>query len=129
MDIVSQGMPFYGGNLTYKTSFVSDGGEKTLEITRYAGALMKVRMDGKEMGAMIYPPARLGLGIVPAGEHTLEITLFGNRANTFGTLHNVDENISYCGPASWVTRGGRFWCPEYITKRTGILTSPRILTK
>lgn len=129
MDIVSQGMPFYGGNLTYKTSFVSDGGEKTLEITRYAGALMKVRMDGKEMGAMIYPPARLGLGAVTAGEHTLEITLFGNRANTFGTLHNVDENISYCGPASWVTRGGRFWCPEYITKRTGILTSPRILTK
>ncbi len=129
MDIVSQGMPFYGGNLTYKTSFVSDGGEKTLEIARYAGALMKVRMDGKEMGAMIYPPARLGLGIVPAGEHTLEITLYGNRANTFGTLHNVDENISYCGPASWITRGGRFWCPEYITKRTGILTSPRMLTK
>ena len=90
---------------------------------------MKVRMDGKEMGAMIYPPARLNLGIVPTGVHTLEITLYGNRANTFGTFHNVDENIAYCGPTSWVTRGGRFWCPEYITKRTGILTSPRMLTK
>lgn len=128
-DIVSQKMPFYGGNLTYKTSFFSDGRDKTLEIARYAGALMKVRMDGKEMGAMIYPPARLNLGIVPTGVHTLEITLYGNRANTFGTFHNVDENIAYCGPTSWVTRGGRFWCPEYITKRTGILTSPRMLTK
>lgn len=128
-DIVSQGMPFYGGNVTYKTSFVSDGGEKVLEISRYAGSLMKVSVDGKEVGALIYPPARLNLGVVSSGEHILEITLYGNRANTFGTLHNVDENIRYCSPASWVTRGGRFWCPEYITKRTGILTSPRILTK
>lgn len=128
-DIVDQKLPFYGGNITYKTSFISDGGDKTLEIAKYAGSLMTVRLDGAEKGALIYPPARLALGTVPAGEHTLEITLYGNRANTFGTLHNIDENISYCGPASWVTRGGRFWCPEYVTKRTGILSSPRLLTK
>lgn len=128
-DIVAQKMPFYGGNITYKTAFVSNGGDKTLEIAKYAGALMTVRLDGEEKGALIYPPARLALGNIPAGEHILEITLYGNRANTFGTLHNADENISYCGPASWVTRGGRFWCPEYVTKRTGILSSPRLLTK
>ena len=128
-DIVNQKMPFYGGNITYITEFEGDGSDKTVEISRYAGSLITVRLDGKEMGAIIYPPARLDLGNVPEGKHTLELTLYGNRANTFGTLHNVDEDIPYCNAAAWITRGGRFWCPEYVTKRMGILTSPRMLSK
>lgn len=128
-DLVDQKMPFYGGNITYITEFEADGSDKTLEITRYDGSLITVRLDGKEIGAMIYPPARLALGKVQKGRHTLELTLYGNRANTFGTLHNVDEDVPYCNAAAWLTRGGRFWCPEYITKRTGILTSPRMLSK
>lgn len=127
-DVVDQGMPFYGGNITYKTGFESDGTEKTLEITRYCGSLITVRLDGNELGAMIYPPARLCLGNVSKGKHILELTVYGNRANTFGTLHNADEDVPYCSAPAWLP-GGRFWCPEYVTKRFGIMTSPRILTK
>ena len=43
-------MPFYGGNIVYKTEV--DVPESTLKIcvSRYRGALTKVLIDGKEIG-------------------------------------------------------------------------------
>ena len=59
------------------------------------------------------------------GKHTLEILLYGNRANTFGCLHLADETVDWLGPAAWYSVGAQY-SYEYQLKPFGILASPVI---
>jgi hypothetical protein len=120
-------MAFYGGNISYKFK-INGGGKKTIEISKYRGAVIKVFVDGEERGYIDFPPHRLCLGELSEGEHEVELVLYGNRMNTFGQLHKTDEHLEWTGPDSWRTRG-RFWTDEYQLTRFGILTAPRILTE
>ena len=124
--ITNQKMGFYGGNLKY-TFQITGGGRKTIEVSKYRGAVIKVLLDGKEMGYIDFPPHRLDLGEIPEGKHTVDLILYGNRMNTFGQLHKTNEHLAWTGPDSWRTKG-RFWTDEYMLTRTGILTAPSILT-
>ena len=125
--ITNQKMAFYGGNLKYSFK-ISGGGNKTIEISKYRGAVIKVFLDGKEKGYIDFPPHRLYLGELSDEEHTVDLILYGNRMNTFGQLHKVDEHLEWTGPDSWRTKG-RLWTDEYMLTRTGILSAPRILTE
>ncbi|MBQ8404516.1 MAG: hypothetical protein IJX55_08880 [Clostridia bacterium] len=125
--ITNQKMGFYGGNVRYTFKF-NGGGKKTLEIAKYRGAVIKVFVDGEEKGYVDFPPHRVALGELSEGEHTVELVLYGNRMNTFGQLHKVDEHLEWLGPDSWRTKG-RMWTDEYQLTRFGILTAPRILTE
>ncbi len=122
-DITAQGMPFYGGNVVYKTEV--DVPESTLKIcvSRYRGALTKVLIDGREIGNIVYPPYILEADVT-AGKHTIEFVGFGNRVNTFGSVHNIG-NDSWVGPSHWYSKNYE-WSYEYALKPTGILTSPTI---
>lgn len=122
-DITSQGMPFYGGNIIYKTEI--DVPESTLKIciSRYRGALTKVLIDVKEAGNIVYPPYILETD-VSAGKHTIEFVAFGNRVNTFGVLHDV-SNTEWVDPTSWYKKDYE-WSYEYTPKSTGIISSPVI---
>ena len=62
------------------------------------------------------------------GEHLLSITSFGNRANTFGGLHNCDHTATWGGPNYWRTTGAA-WAYEYQLKPSGILISPVVTEK
>ena len=44
---------------------------------------MKASVDGKEAGYIAFSPYEVSLGELPSGEHLLELTVFGNRVNTF----------------------------------------------
>ncbi len=125
--ITNQKMGFYGGNLKY-TFKINGGGKKTIEISKYRGAVIKVFVDGEEKGYVAFPPHRLYIGELSEGEHTVDLILYGNRMNTFGQLHKTNEHLEWTGPDSWRTKG-RFWTDEYMLTRTGILTAPRILTE
>ncbi len=82
-DYVTQGLPFYAGNLVYETSVETEAGELWTEISRYRGALLQIEVDGKKKGNLIYAPYRMNLGKVRAGKHKICIRVFGNRANAF----------------------------------------------
>lgn len=124
-DIVSQGMPFYGGNITYQTTIcVPQCCDLLVNVAKYKGALIKVSLDGKPAGNVVFAPYDLEIKNVAAGEHTVEFTLFGNRHNTFGGLHNCGPNIYY-GQHYWYSVD-QSWSYEYNTKQTGILKSPVI---
>ena len=125
-DLVDQKLAFYGGNVKYSFK-INGGGTKTIEISKYRGAVIKVFVDGEEKGYVDFPPHRLCLGELSEGEHTVDLILYGNRMNTFGQLHKTNEFLEWTGPDSWRTRD-RFWTDEYMLVRTGILTAPRILT-
>ncbi len=124
-DIVSLGMPFYGGNISYiKKITVPEKCDLCINIAKYKGALTKVLIDGKDAGKIVFAPYELHIENVQPGEHTLEFVLFGNRHNTFGALHNCGISI-YCGQGYWYSTDNS-WSYEYNLKPTGILKSPVI---
>lgn len=123
-DITVQGYPFYSGNFTYLTSFCTDrAGEVHIKAQYFNNPLLKVRIDGREAGRIAFAPYELCLGKLKEGMHILEITVLGNRFNTFGQLHNCDPDYSWFGSCSWRTRGDR-WSEEYQLKKNGVLCTP-----
>lgn len=134
-DIVSQGMPFYGGNIVYKTEFeASEDCSVTINASVYKGALIKVKLDGEDIGIIAYSPYDLTVNNVKKGKHKVEFKLFGNRNNTFGALHITNTKMNWFGPDAWEKNGDTNdkdmkylpWQYEYALKPAGILASPII---
>jgi hypothetical protein len=122
-DWTGQGLPFYGGNVTYHCTLNGDGSEMQIECARFKNPLLCVGLDGRTAGKIAFAPFQLALGALAPGEHRLDITAFGNRVNTFGPLHNANERVTWIGPAAWRHTGANF-SYEYQFKRTGILAAP-----
>ena len=124
-DICSQGLPFYGGNLSYDLPVTVGENGLTVRAPYYRGALIGVSVDGRRVGSIAFAPYRCHLDL-PAGEHTLTLTLFGNRVNTFGPVNNANESWFWFGANSWFTQGDEF-SYEYQLKKTGILKNPEVI--
>jgi len=77
------------------------------------------------VGKIVYNPYTVIAKGVKKGKHTVELTLFGNRHNSFGALHNCDRQYEWYGPNAWVTKGDVF-SYEHQIKEMGILVSPVI---
>jgi hypothetical protein len=73
-----------------------------------------------------FAPFELDLGDVGAGEHALDITVYGNRANAFGAVHSTDAQTRWHGPNQWRTSDEQ-WAYEYQIKPMGLLSAPRLL--
>lgn len=126
-DVRSQGLPFYGGNLTYKTSIdIREKCDLKIEITRFKSPLLKVFLDGKDCGAIAFSPYALEIRDITPGKHRLEIEFFGNRYNTFGALHNCNETLSWKGHPNSYRTVGEAWSYEYQIHPQGILKAPVI---
>lgn len=124
-DLVPQGFPFYGGNVTYKVPVEAEGGTLAICASDYRGALISVKLDGNEAGKIIYPPYCVFKDDVEKGNHTVELTLFTHRYNTFGPVHLVNEKESWHGPNAWRTKGSN-WSYEYNLRQIGIMKAPII---
>lgn len=124
-DFTKQGLPFYAGNVTYKCNIKCEKGSLVLEASHFRAPLLSVKLDGEEKGKLAFAPYTLNLGNVSEGEHTIEITAFGNRINAFGTVHNSNYTTTWFGPDAWRTKDNS-WSYEYQLKPMGILTSPKI---
>jgi hypothetical protein len=122
-DITGQGLPFYGGSLSYYLELPSRARE--IAVSSYRGQLLKVREAGKDLGRIVYAPYRLPLG-ESRGGRKIEIVYFGNRINSFGQLHcAVRDEGFWWGPGSWRTEGPA-WTYEYRFWPQGILKSPEL---
>lgn len=97
-DITNQGFPFYGDNITYKFKASSQNGKMDICASFYRGAMISVKVDGEEKGDIIYPPYNLSMNGLADGEHSIEMTLYTHRYNTFGPLHLVNEKEPWHGP-------------------------------
>lgn len=94
-------------------------------LSKYRGALVKVSIDGIVRGIIAYSPYRLNIDALPAGKHTVSLELFGNRYNSFGSLHNADANTWWIDAMVWRTEGDR-WTYDYLVRDFGILAPPEI---
>ena len=128
-DITRQGLPFYGGNITYHLEAESSGGFIEIEASQYRGHLLRVLVDGEDRGAIVFSPYKLCINDLEDGAHKIDIVYFGSRINTFGQLHCVTRSKGYWwGNSSWLTEGAN-WSYEYKFWEQGVLKSPEIRTK
>ncbi len=125
-DLTVQGFPFYGGNITYKFKAKPKNGKIILAANHYRGALIDVKIDGKEAGSIIYPPYYVIFNTDDDSEKTVEMTLYIHRYNTFGPVHLSDVSLKWHGPNAWRSEGDA-WSYEYKLRQTGIMTAPRII--
>ncbi len=122
-DWTRQGLPFYGGNVTYKCKLEGNGEELSVMAPHFTQPVCTVSVDGKRTGTIALSPYTAPLGKLEKGEHTVEITAFGNRYNTFASLHSVDYSNSWHGPDAW-RKTGNCWSYEYQVKKSGITVTP-----
>jgi hypothetical protein len=97
--------------------------QRRIRFAHFKAPLLSVDVHGELLGKVAFPPFELDL---PEGEHRLDITVYGNRANAFGQLHNCNPKLWWPGPASWRSDGDH-WCYEYRLKPMGILVAPVVL--
>lgn len=125
-NITSQGLPFYGGNITYHVPVETGGGELTIRSSRYRGAMQAVSVDGGEATPVIYPPYTASLGAPKAGVHTIDITLYGHRRNSFGPVHLTDLSERWIGPGAWRSVEEK-WTYDYMICEEGIMVTPELV--
>ena len=124
-DWTNQGLPFYGGALTYR--FTIEGGRALkVRLGKISAPCTVVELDGKRVGNVSLAPHEADLGYLDEGKHTLEITLFASRINTFGTLHLNDESLTWFGPQAWRTQG-MDWTYGYKLKPSGLMSEPWLI--
>jgi hypothetical protein len=126
-DYTSQGLPFYGGNVSYTWPVQGTGCRTTLECPVLPSPVLVAHLDGKRIGPIAFAPWQIDLGILTNGPHTLEIIAYGNRHNTFGPLHHTATGWYGVTPAAWRTTG-KDWCDDYQLKPTGLAQPPKLMT-
>lgn len=127
-DYAKQGLPFYGGNVTYKikVNFENDEGKgRTLRVSDYKGAMLGITVDGERIGSIVYAPYEIALPDMEDGEHEIGIILLGSRQNTCGHIHDVNFLENWIGPNVFRLNGDTFTY-EYVLSRMGVLKSPEM---
>jgi hypothetical protein len=128
-DITRQGLPFYGGNLSYHLEAERRGEELIITASSYRGHLLSVDVDGQDQGIIAYSPYTLNIKGLSAGPHRIDLIYYGSRINTFGQLHaNVRDEGHWWGPNSWRSAGSA-WTYEYRFWPQGVLKSPEIVRR
>lgn len=122
-DYTGQGFPFFAGNVEYICRTHTEAGQYGIRITKFRSPLLRVWVDGRDCGPVMFAPYETALGHLEEGEHEICIRSYGNRANAFGMVHNCNEQLSWGGPNAWRTTGEEY-AKEYQLKRMGILKAP-----
>ena len=125
-DITRQGLPFYGGNISYHFEAESVNGSFAISASCYRGMMLRVRVDGEDKGVIAFSPYRVTVTGLKDGLHQIDLVFYGCRINTFGQLHcNIRDPGYWWGADSWRSAGSA-WTYEYKFWTQGILKSPEI---
>ena len=126
-DITRQKLPFYGGDAIYSMHFELERDQEiTIRVPHFSSPVLEALVDGESIGLIALAPHTVQAGRLSAGSHTLELRAFGNRFNSFGTLHNCNEEYKWYGPDSYRTRGSE-WSEAWCLRPFGILSRVEIL--
>ena len=124
-DICRQRLPHYTGNIRYHVPVTTEGGSLRVTVPHYCGAMVRVELDGKPAGHILYPPYVLDMGKVDAGEHMLDLVLLNTRENAFGPLHYADTRRDRSAPDKWRSKD-YFWTESYRLVPAGIRNEPLV---
>lgn len=123
--VTGQGLPFYGAAVTYVLPVDVPDCNLNIKASGYKGAIVSVKIDGKDAGNICYAPYGLFIKDVPAGKREIELTVYLSRVNCFGALHDTYFIRPWKGAAMYETRDEE-WSYEYVLQPLGITKSPII---
>ncbi len=126
-DLSSQGFPFYGGAFTYRTR-IEGGSDTSVSLGLFSAPAVTVSVDGNTVGNISLAPHTARLGVLEAGEHILDLTVYLSRVNTFGSFHNNNRDLRWFGPSMWYPPEDDF-SYEYSLAQQGLITAPFIFKK
>ncbi|HUX00563.1 MAG: glycosyl hydrolase [Phycisphaerae bacterium] len=125
---VSQGMAFYSGSVTYLRSIrpkLRKGQRLIVSVPRYAGAGVRVLVDGQPAGVIAWEPNEVDVtDLVKGNKAELGIEVFGHRRNSHGPLRQKVEYPHWTGPGNYG--------PEiegYNLVPCGLMAAPVLLTR
>ncbi len=122
-DLTVQGLPFYGGVVTYLLP--APASAAVLEIPSFAGACLKLRGEREEAGRCLgFSPHR---ALVQPSAEPVRLEVFLTRQNMFGPLHRLPPRQDFTGPDSFRTTGSA-WSDAPRLFPSGLLDAPRYLT-
>ncbi len=123
-DIGKQGLPFYGGILTYHSSFVGNGKMAKVRVPVFRAAMVEAETD-KQKGDIAYAPYETILRS-ENGQTKLDLHAYISRQNAFGCIHHPGMTVrGFCiSPGTY-----RSWLPFtrtmfYKLVKEGILETP-----
>lgn len=124
--IVKQGFPFYGGELTYHTSFTGNGKEGVLSVPRFRSAVIEADCRGQKTD-IAYAPYTADIE-TENGKTPIDITAYISRQNAFGCVHHPGMGSkNFCvGPNAYRTCTPFDRVKRYVLLDEGILSAPTI---
>lgn len=122
--LAMQGMPFYGGNVVYRTQVTTPKCMVRISVTEFGAPCVRVKIDGEDAGLICFAPFAIEKEL-SEGTHIIEFCCYGNRNNTFGPVHNkrMTDMDYYIEPIAWEPEC-EFWRSGYFFQNTGILSGP-----
>ncbi|MCX7005038.1 MAG: glycosyl hydrolase [bacterium] len=128
-DWVPQGLACYSGALAYQTTFTTTRAKGTrvfLEVPDWAGTLLRVRVNERDCGRILWPPYELDItAAVRDGENMLAIEVVSSRCNLLGPLHHLPQYPQWTGPSQFITdEKGANWSDRYQALPYGLLAAP-----
>lgn len=125
-NIVTDGYPFYCGNITASAKLIYKNGAPTvLRLSgRYATAHVKV--NGREAGSVLFSEYVELKDLLTEGENTVTVTLCNSYRNLMGPHHRTDAEPLSVGPTtfsfekSWKNGECEAYDPRYSFVRYGI---------
>lgn len=97
-DWTAQGLPFYPGEVVYKTKVTSSAMDHAaIRIPDYCGTPVKVEINKTFADRILFSPATTKVMELPA-EFELKITITGSMRNTCGPFFHGEEKLSFFGP-------------------------------
>ena len=131
-DWTTQGLPFYGGNVSYRQHLVlecEDNQRLLLQVPEYNATGIRILIDGTEAGIVAWEPNEVDFTSWADGR-TVELTLelLGHRRNSHGPLHLSDPAPVWLGPGQFTTTGDQ-WTDEYQFVSCGLIAPPQFIRR
>ncbi len=134
-DIVEQGLPFYGGTITYEIAKeqmsgefarlkagLTDGDKIVLALPSIEAGTARVRYASGESKLLPWQPFEADI----AEPESIELDLILSRRNTFGPLHQLPLLTPAYAPGNFVTEGEHY-SSGYVLLPNGLLEQPRLV--
>lgn len=125
-DITAQGLPFYGGAITYRVPVpLQPAGHERVLFTaaRVEAGCVKVSGAGLPERNISWPPYEADVTDALREGSRVELEVVLTRRNTFGPLHQVPLRAGAYGPGNWTTEGAGF-SEAYMLWPSGLLEAP-----
>jgi hypothetical protein len=125
-----QGLPFFSGNLTYRSEFIFNSKADLryfIRFPEYKATLIELRLNQSN-------PLLIGFGndqveitsCLNDGDNTIAITVLGSRRNTLGPLHLKEDRPEIIGSQSFQYEDEK-WQEHLKLVPYGLMKSPVIL--